>query len=141
MGTLKHIPHPDFAFDTPKSDTWRHAEAGAQVVAGVSPREIATFRRWDTETLKLRDLLTLFKGEKLDVIILEGFKEFIKRRRDVLKIVTAKDREDLEWILSLVAPPIAAITGPIAKSNPPRGKVPIIDIETEGERLLRLLSF
>ena len=51
VGLLKHHSHIS-SFDTPGKDTHRLAEAGADVVVGASPVQVATFRRepgspWD----------------------------------------------------------------------------------------------
>jgi molybdopterin-guanine dinucleotide biosynthesis protein MobB len=44
VGLLKHHSHLS-SFDTPGKDTHRMAEAGADVVVGASPVQVATFRR------------------------------------------------------------------------------------------------
>ena len=44
VGVLKHHSHLS-SFDTPGKDTHRLAEAGADLVVGASPVQVATFRR------------------------------------------------------------------------------------------------
>ena len=90
---------------------------------------------------KLKDILKLFQDEEFDLIILEGFHWIVSSRREVIKIVTAKDEEDAKKRLNGTIPPILAITGKI--SNILRGKsiqkIPIIDLKDEGVQLLDLV--
>ena len=44
VGVVKHHSHPS-TFDTPGKDTHRIAEAGAEVVVGLGPEQVAVFSR------------------------------------------------------------------------------------------------
>jgi molybdopterin-guanine dinucleotide biosynthesis protein B len=141
IGSAKHVHHPDFSIDLDGKDTWRHANAGAKRVVCLSEDEVAIIRKEKGPEYKLKDILNLFQDEEFDLIILEGFHWIVSNRREVIKIVTAKDEEDAKKRLNGTIPPILAITGKI--SNILRGKsiqkIPIIDLKDEGVQLLDLV--
>lgn len=93
VGTAKHIPEKGFMIDTKNKDTWRHAKAGAAIVASVAPNEIAVIRKVKTAKLSLDDVLS-FIGEEVDIIIIEGFRSLVKKDESILKIITIKTREE-----------------------------------------------
>ena len=71
VGLLKHHSHIS-SFDTPGKDTHRFAEAGADVVVGASPVQVATFRREhgsdDLDAVIARHLADS------DLVLTEGYK-------------------------------------------------------------------
>jgi len=68
VGTVKHTHH---GFDTEKKDTWKHAEAGAEIVAGSGNETFFTLQ----ESMDLDNILSVLKFIKNpDYVILEGFK-------------------------------------------------------------------
>jgi molybdopterin molybdotransferase len=71
VGTVKHATHA-VDLDTPGKDSWRHAEAGAEVVVLVGPEKSAVFR---TGALSSRhQWFAPLEGE-VDWVIIEGFRE------------------------------------------------------------------
>lgn len=142
VGSIKHIHHENFSIDTPGTDTWRHAQAGAVVIAAVSPKETVIIKKTDVPLNDLDQILGLFDKENLDLIFIEGFHSLCTKRKDIFKIITAKDPEDLIRTLKGTEPPILAITGLAAKRKTEIGeiKTPIIDLNTEGDSLLRLVK-
>jgi len=71
VGTVKHATHA-VDVDTPGKDSWRHAQAGAEVVVLVGPEKSAVFR---SGTMARRhDWLTPLGGE-VDWVIIEGFRQ------------------------------------------------------------------
>lgn len=88
----------------------------------------------------LEEVIELLGNEQLDIIIVEGFRDLVAKRKDVLKIVTAKDKHSLKKLLGQTGQPILAITGLIGKQKPELELgIPVIDIPTEGEQLLALV--
>jgi molybdopterin-guanine dinucleotide biosynthesis protein B len=144
VGSVKHIHAPNFSIDTPKKDTFRFAQAGAKVVVSGADREIAFIKRVSeySRSLQLEEILNFLEKENLDVIFLEGFRSTIAQRKDIFKIITAKDSEDLEKTLKRTAPPILAATGLIANqmSKSQVSNIPIINVLTEGDALLKLVK-
>lgn len=70
VGTLKHVPQEDFTIDQEGTDTWRHAEAGAEEVHLLSPDEKVTIEKSE---FSLGNVLR--KIEDLDYAIVEGFRD------------------------------------------------------------------
>lgn len=141
VGTIKHIHKPGFSIDTKGKDSWRHSQAGAKIVVCYAPEEIAVIRKRDPSHKDLGEIIDLVKGEELDLLVLEGFRSVVAKRKDIFKIVTARDRAELEMTLDGVVAPVLAITGPCAGGKVvPRGiKIPIIDLERDVEKIIGLV--
>lgn len=71
VGVLKHHSHLS-SFDTPGKDTHRLAEAGADIVVGVSPVQVATFRR-ESGSADL-DVVIGRHFADTDLVLTEGYK-------------------------------------------------------------------
>jgi molybdopterin-guanine dinucleotide biosynthesis protein B len=141
VGAIKHVHTPDFTLDVEGKDTWRYRHAGAQVVACVAEGEITVIRAAEQDR-SLGKILSYMQADELDLILLEGLKSESSQRTDIYKIVTAKTQEDLDETVNRLAPPILAVTGLIAKKESGRqlAGLPLIDIDTEGERLVELVQ-
>ncbi len=141
VGSIKHIHHPDFSIDTEGTDTWRHMRAGTRVTIAFAPNEIVVIKKTDSSSMDLESIIKLFKDEQLDVIFIEGLHSLTAKRKDIPKIVTAKEPEDLMRTLEGTEP-VLAITGVIAKKRARVGRVsaPIIDLDGEGDVLLKLVK-
>ena len=101
IGLLKHHSHIS-SFDTPGKDTHRLADAGADVVVGASPVQVATFRRErgsdDLDAVIARHLggtdLVLTEGykrgpyPKIEVHRSARSKELLCRPEEMLALVT-----------------------------------------------------
>jgi len=70
IGTIKHDAH-DFEMDRPGKDSWRHGQAGSEVVVISGPHKMAMIRKLERE-LPLDALLPLM-GD-LDLVLTEGYK-------------------------------------------------------------------
>ena len=70
IGTVKHDAH-GFDLDQPGKDTWRHAQAGSDVVAISGPHKMALIRRLDEE-MPLDEVVSLM-GD-VDLVLTEGYK-------------------------------------------------------------------
>jgi len=141
IGTIKHIHAAGFSIDAKGKDTWRHAKAGARIVVGAAPKELVVIRKKETSESDLKGIIELVKDEKLDLLIIEGFHSVVGQRKDIFKIVAAKSEEELRRTLKGTVGPILAITGPFAKLKvtPAEVIVPIIDIKTEGKKILEIV--
>jgi molybdopterin-guanine dinucleotide biosynthesis protein MobB len=139
VGVVKHIHQQGFTFDTKGKNTWRHAEAGARIVIGVAPNELATFKRTQNET-PFEHLSDALERENLDIVLVEGFSQAPSSKRSY-KIVTAKNMRELKAVLAKNMPPILAITGPVAStaSRLQNKTVPLLDIVNEGPILTSIV--
>lgn len=81
VATLKHDVH-GFVMDQPGKDTWRHAQAGADVVAISSPHRIAILESV-AEDQPLEEVLARIQG--VDVIFTEGYKYGDKPKIEVFR--------------------------------------------------------
>jgi molybdopterin-guanine dinucleotide biosynthesis protein MobB len=141
IGSIKHIHHRSFTIDKEGTNTWRYAKAGSKVIVAISPEEIAMIKKTDAALNDLDHVIGLLEQEQLDIIFLEGFHRLIATRKDVFKIVTAKDADDLKRTLEGTAQPILAVTGIICQQNSECGlEIPLISVLAEGEQLLKLVK-
>ena len=75
-------------------------------------------------------------------MFIEGFHTAISKRADILKVVTAKNIDDLKKTLNESVQPILAITGLVAKNKSDANErgIPFIDLPQEGEQLVALVK-
>lgn len=71
VGVLKHHSHLS-SFDIPGKDTYRLAEAGADIVVGASPVQVAVFRRENGSDDLDAVIARNFDG--VDLVLVEGYK-------------------------------------------------------------------
>jgi len=106
VGTIKHIHH---SFDVRGKDTWKHKEAGAQLVVGAGDETFFMIK----DSIELDKLLGMIECLlELDFVILEGFKhvEYAKIStsdyKDEFTITTVNvmetDDEDIKSIVDLI---------------------------------------
>jgi len=141
IGAIKHIYHKGFKIDKEGTNTWRYAKAGSKVIAAVSAEEIVVIKKAEAALEDLDQAIELLGGEPLDIIFIEGFSSLVAKRKDVLKIVTAKDLDNLKKTLEQTAQPILAITGIIGqqKLESEQG-IPVINLPAERTQLLKLVK-
>ncbi|HMK83158.1 MAG TPA: molybdopterin-guanine dinucleotide biosynthesis protein B, partial [Candidatus Bathyarchaeia archaeon] len=140
VGVAKHIHREGFTIDTEGKDTWKHAKAGARIVIGASPNELAIIKKTTRET-PFKDIHKILDAEQLDIALLEGFSSATSERTNLLKIVAAKNASDLSFILSKTRAPILAITGRVSRtaSRIKKVRAPIFDIHREGPLLTTMI--
>lgn len=81
VATIKHDVH-GFDIDKPGKDTWRHAQAGADIVCISSPQKMAMIKKVDQELL-LEEVAAHIDG--VDIIFTEGYKRESKCRIEVFR--------------------------------------------------------
>jgi molybdopterin-guanine dinucleotide biosynthesis protein MobB len=140
VAVAKHIHAEGFTIDTEGKDTWRHARAGAKVVIGVSPSEMAVIKKTSSET-EFGQVIQEFDGLDLDVALLEGFSSASRRWQGIPKIVVAKSRSDLARTLSRTTPPIIAISGPVVDgaSKNRTARLPMVNVMKDGPILTSMI--
>lgn len=82
VATIKHHAHAGFEIDQPGKDTWRHAQAGSQVVVITAPDRLALIEQLERE-LSLDEVAARISG--VDIILTEGFKSAGKPAIEVLR--------------------------------------------------------
>lgn len=81
IATIKHDVH-GFDIDKPGKDTWRHAQAGADIVCISSPEKMAMIKKVNKELL-LEEVAAHING--VDIIFTEGYKRESKLRIEVFR--------------------------------------------------------
>jgi len=81
VAVIKHH-HGDFDIDKPGKDTWRHAEAGADVVVLAAPRKVAVIEKLQAEK-PLDEIIATISN--VDLIITEGYKKENKPKIEVFR--------------------------------------------------------
>lgn len=81
LAVIKHDAH-SFEIDRPGKDTWRHAQAGADIVAISSPEKFALIEKRERE-LTLDEVVDRIEG--VDLIITEGYKRQNKPKIEVFR--------------------------------------------------------
>ncbi len=142
IGSIKHIHHAGFTMDREGTNTWRYAKAGSKVIVAISPEEIAVIKKTQAALNDLDQIIGLLEQEQLDIVFIEGFHRLIAKRTDVPKIITAENEANLKRTLEGTSEPILAVTGVISQNKPDvkELKIPIINLEMEGEQLLNLVK-
>jgi molybdopterin-guanine dinucleotide biosynthesis protein B len=118
VGVIKHDAH-GFQLDQPGKDTWRHAQAGAEVVCISAPCQMAIFHQVGVE-LTLGQLASRLEG--VDVIFTEGYKEqgwnkIELVRQEVSSVAVCPVEEllavvtDLDFVLAIPVFKLTDITG------------------------------
>ena len=97
VATIKHHSHPGFEIDYPGKDTWRHAQAGSDLVIIAAPDKIASIRRLERE-LSLDEIVMAITD--VDIILTDGFK---RAGKPALEVVRAESG------LELVSDPAALV--------------------------------
>jgi len=141
-GVIKHVHHMGFTIDTAGKNTWRYAQAGAKMIAAVSPDEVAIIKKSAQGTESLDQVIEVLKNESLDIIFIEGYRDLVAKREDVLKILTAVDADFLHEMLEDTVEPILAVSGIVAKNtNKPfiEGYL-VVKIPEEGKILVDLIK-
>lgn len=110
IAAIKHSHHR-VELDRPGKDSWRFAEAGADIVTVAAPDRLATFERTEREpgvALLVRSL----RG-RVDLILAEGFRS----EAGAIVLVEGKDR-------LFDAPPVEECLAVISESGAGEGTVP-----------------
>jgi molybdopterin-guanine dinucleotide biosynthesis protein B len=131
IAAVKHIPERNFTIDTKGKDTWRFAKAGAKTIISVASDEIATIEKIDEDKFSLEKIFRKCKGN--DIVLLEGFKEIISKKKSVQKVVVVKsEKETLEALMSFK--PILAFTGPYYTENL-KLEIPYVNVLKNPEKI------
>lgn len=79
--TIKHDVH-GFDIDHPGKDTWKHAQAGADIVAISSPKKMAMIEKVENE-YRLDEIINRISN--VDIIITEGYKQENKPKLEIFR--------------------------------------------------------
>lgn len=135
---IKHISEPDFTIDTVGKDTWRYAQAGANIIMSVAAKELTIIKKVDTTKTNLNDIIKNLQ-DNTDIIIFEGFRNVAAQDPAVPKIVTAKTTSEASEAAKFFKP-ILAFAGPILLTETIGSKIPHVDTIREPKRLVDIVD-
>jgi molybdopterin-guanine dinucleotide biosynthesis protein MobB len=136
IAVAKHIPESDFTIDTRGKDTWRFAEAGAKIIVGVSPSEVATIEKVHTASFSVDDILR--PCSDADIVFLEGFRRLIAAEKHFQKIAVVKSAGDAREAVKTFEP-ILAFTGSYnTEMNYPA--IPYVDVSRNLKKLADIIE-
>ena len=128
VGTIKSIFCPGFHMDRDRTNTGRHAKAGASIVTARAGGETAILFQ---TPLKTSDLLSHYIG--CDWVLCEGDYEI-----PVPRIVTGREEKD---VAERINPLTLAVSGVISNERrEPFGEIPVIHTLEQPEELIHLLE-
>ncbi len=136
IANIKHIHEPNFTIDTPKKDTWRYTQAGAKTILAISATEIATIEKTSTNNLPIEAFLRRCKGN--DIIFIEGLKEQVAKKRNILKVSVNKTQQDAAEAQRTYSP-ILAFSGTY-NTQQLYPDIPYINTLTHCEKLADLIE-
>ena len=117
VATVKHDVH-GFEIDHEGKDSWRHRQAGADVVVIASPDKMAMIEALSGES-PLEDILARVRG--VDLIITEGFKRGPMPKIEVLRSARSMD------LLCAGDPLLLAIASDVLLNGTAPAAVPVFD--------------
>lgn len=139
VAAAKHIHEQGFTIDTEGKDTWLFAQAGAQIVVAVAPREIATIQKTSTRDQPSSRLLKLLQRNcgNTDILIIEGFSEHFATQ-PIPKIVAVKTVREIREAVERFKP-IIAFAGPSTLEHSDVA-LPYVDVLKTPESLVAIVE-
>ncbi|MGA1819904.1 MAG: molybdopterin-guanine dinucleotide biosynthesis protein B [Thermoplasmatota archaeon] len=138
VGGIKFMTLSKFTVDTEGKDTWRHKEAGADVVVSLSSDEIAYIERMDRHAT-LDDALERLPRD-IDVLICEGLTE---DRKGILRVIVAREIGLLQDTLEVrgIRSGVIALTGIMANDVKEHTIYPVFNctVKEEASALVDLI--
>ncbi len=133
---IKHISEENWTIDTPGKDTWRFAQKGARKIVVLSPNEIVTIEKGNTEKVSIRELLKRARGN--DIVLTEGLKKSVAKKTSISKIAVVTSQLEAEKALKFYRP-IVAFSGPFNTEGISK-TVPYANGLTEPEKLADIVE-
>ncbi len=104
VGTIKHLH--EHTINTPDTDTWKHAKAGADVVVACTPGELVKFSRENNLAKALEELA----NAGMELAVVEGFKESELPKialgkvdaQNIIKRLDSVESADIEELVNIV---------------------------------------
>ncbi len=87
VGVIKHDIH-GFEMDRPGKDTWRHAQAGADVVCISSFEKFAMIKKMQRD-MPLEEIVA--RVDDVDIILVEGYKNHSARRVEIFRQAAGRE--------------------------------------------------
>lgn len=89
VATIKHDAH-DFEIDKPGKDSWKHSQAGSDIVILSSKSKFAMIEKVNEEYL-IDEIVKKIENNKIDIVITEGYKSQNKPKIEVFRKEISKE--------------------------------------------------
>jgi len=126
VASIKDIHSDKFSFDTPGTNTWRHMEAGSEMVVGRGTDKTAIMI---PKRLEISALLAWFDH---DFVVIEG-----ARQEGFPKILTAKSVSEIDERFD---GSVFAVSGVLSEQKLEIEGVPVINALTDVEKMVDLIE-
>ena len=126
VASIKDIHSEEFSMDTPGTNTWRHMQAGSEMVVGRGMAETAVIIN---RRLEISELLKWFDH---DFVVIEG-----GNSENFPKILTAGD---IEEAIEKIDESVFAISGVVSEQNIELCGRPVINALTNVEKLVDIIE-
>lgn len=142
VGSIKRVHEDDFTIDSKGKDTWQHAESGSSVVLVFAKKEMDIIRRRDTRSVRLAEILSIFRRSKVDYLLVEGLHKKFENLRGVERIICAKSESQASELMKMHGGKILFCTGKFTTKSQRREieGVPVLSLPREARKALRLIN-
>jgi molybdopterin-guanine dinucleotide biosynthesis adapter protein len=124
VGTIKHDAH-DFEVDKPGKDSWRHAQAGSDVVVISGPQKMAMIQQLPAE-MSLDEIIPLMG--RVDIVITEGYKRGNRPKIEVTRLERGTELLcQVDELIGLMADYVVEMPVPQFALDDPRGVVDLLE--------------
>lgn len=140
VATIKRIHH-EFTINEEGKDTKLMYDSGAEVVASISPNEVAIIKKPVGLPDDLLYVIDLLEREGVGIVIIEGLRGGLLNTT-AARILTAKSESELEEVVNTTGGRVVAISGLVANKMADgsyRG-IPVVNPITDCERLYSLVK-
>lgn len=117
VGSIKGIHERNFTIDSKRKDSWRHAAAGASIIAVIAPNEVDVVKRGSTHDSVLAEILSEFRKSGVDYLLVEGLHKKFENLNQVREVICARNESEAESLVSLRAGKVLFITGKFAQRS------------------------
>jgi molybdopterin-guanine dinucleotide biosynthesis protein B len=126
LATVKHDVH-GFEIDQPGKDTWRHAQAGSDLVVIASPDRLAMIARTPAE-MALDDIAARLPIE-VDIVLTEGYKRGDKPKIEISRAACGRELlcEPQELLALVTDRPLAGLGVPTYGLDDAKGVVDLLE--------------
>ena len=126
VASIKDIHADKFDFDAPGTNTWRHMDAGADVVVGRGKKKTAVMV---DKRLEITEMLKWFNH---DFLVIEGGRE-----ENFPKILAAKNIQEIDERMD---GSVFAVSGVISGQNIEAVGIPIINALSDTDKLICIIE-
>jgi molybdopterin-guanine dinucleotide biosynthesis protein MobB len=141
VGVIKHVHDEHLSLDKRGKDTWVYVSAGASIVAAASQNDLAIFRKRSLADVSINSLLRIFRQDRVDFVMVEGFYQSMSKRRGITRIMCAESKNQASSLLRYHRRPVC-----ILSKQPKKWKdesfrgIPVLSLPGDTQVLLKLIE-